>query len=656
MAFSATGSGISISDALRAAKAVRGAELGDRAYRILRPRPRGLVRTRAPLFVLLWSAAQEGRLIWQDADGFALLEPPRSERAWRSATGDPRLPLLRFADRYWDLLVLTVPSALALLLALGLWLTLPGLAAALLAALLLALLVLVYVAVLMTAMIVRDAIELVRAIRTRRDEKRKATNSAPFVHWTLPLFHQGVPRRSRALIDQISERLHRLVVVEAEQTARRRGAIIKPLTVAESLVCLLAGATTTPGREALVAATVEPHAIGPDATIAFVATSFDVAPVPEHRRLHAGTVVFLYLAGVVVLVLGIAAGVPDWEREECVARSCAGSPQDYPSALAWSASQLLGWTMWRALGWDLPGPVAHSFRAISLGLFSGLMTLMLPVLVWVAVSQNRRWRSERRGRFKERVTSVTTKTKVLIIVAAGVEHDAVRAAVAEANGTTPRAWHLDHHTVFRLGTVSAAEVLLAQSGQGSLGPGASTLTALSVLEQVRPDYLILTGIGYGLMPDEQRISEIMVSTQIRVLDHKEVADHPEPGGGPIEFPRGPRPDASVTLVNRALAAEKDSWGGPRVHFGPMLTLNTRVSSRALHEYLRAAAPDAIGGDMEGSGIYAAGARGKVDWIVIKGISDWGGHGGADRDVAAAAAARFVVHMIAAGGLNRPPAR
>jgi nucleoside phosphorylase len=310
----------------------------------------------------------------------------------------------------------------------------------------------------------------------------------------------------------------------------------------------------------------------------------------------------------------------------------------------------------RALGWALPGPIAHSAAAISMGLLSGLMTLMLPVQVWVAVRQNRRWRGERRGRFKERVTSVTTKTKVLIIVAADVEHDAVRAAVAAANGVVPQAWHLDHHTVFRLGTVSAAEMLLAQSGQGSLGPGASTLTAQSVLEQVRPDYLILTGIGYGLMPDEQRIGEVMVSTQIRVVDHKEIADPLVPGCPPIEFPRGSRPDASVTLVNRALAAAKDGWNGSKVRFGPMLTLNTRVSSRALYQHLRAAEPDAIGGDMEGSGIYAASARGKVDWIVIKGISDWGGHGGTDRDLGAASAARFVVHIIEAGGLNRPPAR
>lgn len=649
-------SGITLRQALRAARAVRHAEHGDRAYATVRPRGLfGLARARPPLFVLLWTAAQEGRLVWQDADGLALLEPPRSERSWRSATGDPRLPLLRFADRHWEQLVLAVPPALAMLIALGPALALRGSAGAVAAALVLVLAALAYVAVLMSVMVVRAAYELGRAIATRNDEKRKAIDNAPYVHWTLPLFHQASPGRAKALIDEVSERLHRLVVIEAEQTARRRGAIIKPLTVVEALVCVLAGATTTSAREALVVATAEPNAIERDAKIAFVA-SFDSAPVPPHRVLHTGAFVFLYIAGMAMFVLVNAVMVADWERAACGTRSCAGSPTDFSSALTWSASQLLGWTVLRALGWDAPGPVAHSAAAISMGVLSVLMTLMLPVLTAVAIRHNRRWRSERRGRFAERVSSVTTKTRVLIVVAADVEHDAVRAAVAAANGSVPRAWHLDHHTVFRLGTVSAAEVLLAQSGQGSLAPGASTLTTQSVLEQVRPDYLILTGIGYGLMPDEQRIGEVMVSTQIRVLDHKEVADPLVPGGPPIEFPRGPRPEASVTLVSRALAAAKDGWNGPRIHFGPMLTLNTRVSSRALHEYLRTAEPDAVGGDMEGSGIYAAGARGKVDWIVIKGISDWGRHGGTDREVAAAAAARFVVHMIEAGGLNRPPVR
>jgi nucleoside phosphorylase len=281
---------------------------------------------------------------------------------------------------------------------------------------------------------------------------------------------------------------------------------------------------------------------------------------------------------------------------------------------------------------------------------------MTPTLIGLsaaAIRRNGRWRRESNVQFKERVARVTTKSRVLIMVASALENRAMLAAVAAVNGVTPRPWYGGPHTVFRLGTVSAAEVLVTHCGQGSLGPGASTLTAQSVLDQVRPDYLILAGIGYGLMPDEQHLGDVMVSTQMRVMDHKEVIDVPVPGGLPAEFQRGPRPDASVTLVDRARTAEVLGWHGPTVHFGPMLAMNVRVSSQILHRRLRESDPDAIGGEMEGSGIYAAGAKGKVDWIVIKGISDWGNRDGNARK-AARSAARFVVHMIESSGLNAPP--
>ena len=62
------------------------------------------------------------------------------------------------------------------------------------------------------------------------------------------------------------------------------------------------------------------------------------------------------------------------------------------------------------------------------------------------------------------------------------------------------------------------------------------------------------------------------------------------------------------------------------------------------DQLKAAHPDAIGGEMEGSGIYAAAMRGKIDWALVKGICDWG-HGKSDeyQHVAAQNAASFVLH-------------
>jgi nucleoside phosphorylase len=651
MAMSA--SGITVREAWSAARTVRRAEYGRRAYDSVRPRGMSwLVRSRIPLSAVLWVAAREGRLVWQDTGGFALLEPPRTDKSLRPETGNAALPVLTFADAYYDVLATWAPCVPVMLLAVGLVLPPWRTPQTWFAAVLLMVATVCWIALMMGLMLVVQAASLIRAVATRRDENRTKTDNTPFLHWTLRLCHQERPARSTALMDQVRERLYRLVTGEAEHAARQRGTRIKPLGMAETLACLMAGATTPAAREALLAAGAERPETG--AGVTFIA-SFDGEPVPAHRRLDSGTFLFIYLAALPVYVLSVATMVPGWERAVCHAHGCAGRASGFWSAVEWELWQLAGALVLRALGWREPGPAAHAWQAVPIAWLLTGLTLMLPVVAQTANWRNRQWRRHRSDGHKKRMVMVE-QTKVVVMVAADVEYRAVHEEATRANGAEPRQWPVGSITVLEYKDISAARLLLVHCGQGALGPGDSTLTAHSVVQDLSPDYLILTGIGFGLMPDEQNVGDVMVSRQLRLMDHKEVVDSPTPGERPIEFPRGDRPAASVTLLDRARVAALLGWDGPRVQVGPMLTLNTRISSADLRERLRAADPDAIGGDMEGSGVYAASARGKVDWIVIKGISDFGGHGGTDREVAARTAARFVVHLIQAGGLNRPPAR
>ena len=58
-------------------------------------------------------------------------------------------------------------------------------------------------------------------------------------------------------------------------------------------------------------------------------------------------------------------------------------------------------------------------------------------------------------------------------------------------------------------------------------------------------------------------------------------------------------------------------------------------------------PEAIGGEREGAGLYAVSYKGKVDWILVKAICDWGDgtkqkhHQG----FAAAAAVDLLAHVL-----------
>src|SRR5687768_16158845 len=86
-------------DCWRAARNVRTADRGREVVRWLRPRDAlwPVVRSRAPLTVLLYIAAREQRLLWRSPVGFAVLEHPGSAR--RAPAESPAMArVLRWLD------------------------------------------------------------------------------------------------------------------------------------------------------------------------------------------------------------------------------------------------------------------------------------------------------------------------------------------------------------------------------------------------------------------------------------------------------------------------------------------------------------------------------------------------------------------------------
>jgi hypothetical protein len=87
-----------------------------------------------------------------------------------------------------------------------------------------------------------------------------------------------------------------------------------------------------------------------------------------------------------------------------------------------------------------------------------------------------------------------------------------------------------------------------------------------------------------------------------------------------------------------------------VRFGVLLTGDKLVDKFDYREQLRTFEPEAIGGEMEGAGLYAACQDKKVDWILVKAICDWAdGNQAQDKDArqrtAALNAANFVLHAL-----------
>ncbi|TMR21316.1 hypothetical protein ETD86_15535 [Nonomuraea turkmeniaca] len=112
----------------------------------------------------------------------------------------------------------------------------------------------------------------------------------------------------------------------------------------------------------------------------------------------------------------------------------------------------------------------------------------------------------------------------------------------------------------------------------------------------------------------------------------------------------------MTLLDRCQSARL-ARDGPKVHSGVMLSRSLLRNLPTARQKLIDANPDAIGGEMEGIGVYAAAAKEKVDWIVVKSICDWGMSKNDDwHEIAARNAAEFVRDVLLNGGLDQSPLR
>lgn len=616
---------------------LRRAEHGRAVAGTIRPRGiLGLIRERAPLPIILYVAARDGRLVWRGTDAFAVLEPPRAARL----TGRPGR-LLRLVDRHWDFVLFFAPPAVLMGLSLAaiplamLWQRSPLLLGG---ALLLCLLALLYVALFMVAMVGTGIVRGVLGLRVRGRRDRGTAEEMRFLHWSMPLCHCADPAAAPAFLSQVTERLRGLVRAQVARAVEDLDARTRTVEVNEPLLCLLDGATSSAMREAITTATDGAGVGG----VTFLATG-SRSDVRTAKVVGLGPGLALYAFAVAIIVAVSARVLANLERAAC-AGDCAGRPATYGTALRWLA--------WRLIGGDPADLVPATTEAWVLGWIStgmgGMAVLLFLVMVWRAPEVRR----ARLDSFWKGMEPVLGTSTVLIMVATPEERQAVIEAVTGVTGTDPQRRHLNMHTAFELGVVSRARVLLAQTRPGSTDPGGATLTAQSLIDQLNPDYLLLTGICFGLREGKQQLGDILVGNQLRIMDHKKIVE-PTPGK-PVEISRGDRVTPSVTLFDRCQNARLTQTG-PKVHFGPLLSGNVLMNSPTMRERMIEAEPDAIGGEMEGLGVYAAAAKGKVDWIVVKAICDWGMAKDDEwHEQAARNAAEFILDVLRNGGLDRPP--
>lgn len=188
---------------------------------------------------------------------------------------------------------------------------------------------------------------------------------------------------------------------------------------------------------------------------------------------------------------------------------------------------------------------------------------------------------------------------------------------------------------------------------GAGGVGASQQRTGEAITHWQPMAIIAVGIAFGLDETKQAIGDVLVSTQIQDYELGRLNED-----GTLT-PRGDKPSSADILRNRLrqtdITETRRSTDWPKVRFGLVLTGQKLVDNLDYRESLKTIFTEAIGGEMEGIGLYVSASAAKVDWIIVKAICDWGHKKNlADKDawqkIAATNAARVVKTALDGGGL------
>lgn len=164
-------------------------------------------------------------------------------------------------------------------------------------------------------------------------------------------------------------------------------------------------------------------------------------------------------------------------------------------------------------------------------------------------------------------------------------------------------------------------VVIKLGSMGVIAPDAATLSVNELIKTWNPEVIIAIGVAMGMKPDKQSIGDVVISKEIVNYDMTKKTED-----GDID--RSPRPTSDSALYDRFTNCSEWSFyleghNRARLHHGQIITGASLVNDESLTEELRDCYPDAIGNEMEASGIWAASERNRRPWIIVKGISDWG---------------------------------
>lgn len=263
---------------------------------------------------------------------------------------------------------------------------------------------------------------------------------------------------------------------------------------------------------------------------------------------------------------------------------------------------------------------------------------------WILINQEFQLQSEL-NRTPPR-TPPSTMQRVLLVTATPVESQTLINAFVSETGKVPEAKKIDGYVYQHLGPIGGFDAHLAICEMGSGGTHGSQEAVRKAINALNPSVVIMVGIAFGVDQKKFSIGDILVSKQLLLYDLQRISSDSS-----ITL-RGDKVPASGAPLNWIRHATL-SWPGKDhtlVEPGLLLSGDKLIDNIDYRNELNRLAPDALGGEMEGAGLYVACQEARVDWVLVKAICDWADgnkkrNKSAKQLKAASNAANFVVHLL-----------
>jgi len=213
------------------------------------------------------------------------------------------------------------------------------------------------------------------------------------------------------------------------------------------------------------------------------------------------------------------------------------------------------------------------------------------------------------------------KTDILVIAVNEIESRAICEAFQDATGKVPRPRSKGDRNYLNLGELNGTSVFMTICEMGSSRPGAAQQAVQDGINALNPSAIIGVGVAFGVNGKNRKVGDILVSRQLSLYEDTRVGTDQD--GLQRTIARGDRAQASARLLNwlRTVQICRGKIDPP-MQFGLMLSGEKLIDNRQFLGKLLEVEPEAIGGEMEGAGLYAACTTAKKDWIIIKSICDW----------------------------------